>query len=332
MSFLLGSPGDRWHLADAVDALADAARRAGVPGLIWIAGAFYPSLNLNVDLVRSFLAFFEGASGIPLPGEGDVGPLVTLFAPHTVEIRGYGFFQTIGYFLLFVPLLLVVYRFIAGLALVSDPQIWDTTGKESSFVFHVGVAELSDIRGRRTVRLRTVWRAGKGLGAVMLGLWIMLLGLLVAAMVVLIDPLVVLVQMLDLSTFSPLFAGLMIPILLLLLAYAIVLMVINQLALHSLVHNRRGVASALTHAWRLVRASPMSVLRATLVDFVLFVSILVLAEAVGRALGAIGPLAWMAPLIGFLLYGFAGVTRAGFWARTYRALGGLSSADHVPGL
>jgi hypothetical protein len=33
-----------------------------------------------------------------------------------------------------------------------------------------------------------------------------------------------------------------------------------------------------------------------------------------------------------LLYGFAGVTRAGFWARTYRALGGLSPADGVPGL
>ncbi len=58
MSFLLGSPGDRWPLAAAVDALADAARRAGVPGLIWIAGAFYPSLNLNVVLVRSFLSFF----------------------------------------------------------------------------------------------------------------------------------------------------------------------------------------------------------------------------------------------------------------------------------
>ena len=32
------------------------------------------------------------------------------------------------------------------------------------------------------------------------------------------------------------------------------------------------------------------------------------------------------------IYGFAGVVRAGFWARAYRALGGLSAADHVPGL
>ena len=33
-----------------------------------------------------------------------------------------------------------------------------------------------------------------------------------------------------------------------------------------------------------------------------------------------------------LLTGFAGVARAGYWARAYRALGGLSPDDGVPGL
>ena len=32
------------------------------------------------------------------------------------------------------------------------------------------------------------------------------------------------------------------------------------------------------------------------------------------------------------LMGFAGVVRAGYWARTYRELGGLTPADGVPGL
>jgi hypothetical protein len=33
-----------------------------------------------------------------------------------------------------------------------------------------------------------------------------------------------------------------------------------------------------------------------------------------------------------LVVGFAGTTRACYWARTYRVLGGLSAEDGVPGL
>ena len=97
----------------------------------------------------------------------------------------------------------------------------------------------------------------------------------------------------------------------LLLAYAIVLMVLNQLALHSLAHNRRGVASALTHAWRLIRSSPWSALRATVVDFVLFVSILLASQVLAGFLGATGIFAFAAPFVVIALYGFGGVTRAG---------------------
>ena len=108
-----------------------------------------------------------------------------------------------------------------------------------------------------------------------------------------------------------------------------VLMVVNQLALHSLAHNRRGVASALTHAWRLVRTSPLGALRATLVDLVLFVSVVVVDAVFVRNFAGDSPLSLALELA---LFGFAGVTRAGYWARTYRALGGLSSSDNVPGL
>lgn len=329
-SSFLGNPGDRWPLSKAVDALADAARGAGVPGLIWIAGAFYPSLNLNVDLILSFLAVIEQVSGIDLPGGGDVGPVVMLFAPGNLSIEHGSLMGTIGLTLLFLPLILVIYRFIVGLAMVSDPRIWDAA---KSFDESAGHVELeSEELKRRTPRLRTVWRAGRGLGLTAFALWLMLLGLLMGALLVLVGPLVALVKVLGLSEFSAVFAGLIIPVLVLLLAYAVVLMVLNQLALHSLAHNRRGVASALTHAWRLVRASPMSALRATVVDFVLFMSIVLIAKLVGGALEHTPVISGFAPIFVFLLYGFAGVTRAGFWARTYRALGGLSATDQVPGL
>jgi hypothetical protein len=70
-------------------------------------------------------------------------------------------------------------------------------------------------------------------------------------------------------------------------------------------------------------------LRATLVDFVLFACLLVAEVVFARALFGNS---LVQTVIVLALYGFAGVTRAGYWARTYRALGGLSHADRVPGL
>jgi hypothetical protein len=183
------------------------------------------------------------------------------------------------------------------------------------------------VQRTRPPHLKRLWEEGKGLAMVAFGLWGMLLLLLFGAMLVLIAPMVALLKLIDLARFSALSAGLLLPVLVLVLAYASVLMVLNQLALHSLAHNRRGVASALTHAWRLVRASPFGALRATLVDFVLFLSVLVVDVIFARVL-----FPGLEGVVVLCLYGFAGVTRAGFWARTYRALGGLSHADNVPGL
>ena len=320
MSTLLGESGERWTLPQAVDAMIDAARQGGVPGLVWFVGALYPSLNLNADLFRGLLALVEESTNIELPGSGNLHPLWTLFAPKALVLESDGFLQGFGLLLVFMPLLFVVFRLVVGLARVSDPLLATETVES-------GESGISSKRGRRgRMRLRATWAAGKGLGATAFGMWLMLAGLLLGALLVVIGPLVALVQLLELSSFSPLFAGLLLPVLFLLLAYAAVLMVVYQLALHSLAHNRRGVASALTHAWRLVRASPWATLRSTVVDGVLFLTIEVLGNLLNSVLGPVGA------LLGFLLLGFAGVTRAGFWARTYRALGGLSSADDVPGL
>jgi hypothetical protein len=329
LSSLVGSPTNRLSLAAAVDALADAARRAGRPGPLWLAGIFYPSLNLNVELVRGVLALVHRLSGIELPGAGDVGPLVTLFAPRVLVSLDGG--RIIGYLVL-LPLWLVVYRLIVGLAKVSHPQLAEASGGAGREGSTTATPEPDRMLRCRPGSLRRVWSEGRGLALVAFGLWAMLLSLLLGAMLILIGPVVALLKVLGLAEFSALFAGLLLPALLLILAYACVLMVLNQLALHSLAHNRRGVASALTHAWRLVHASPMSALRATLVDLLLFVSVLAAEWLLAGLLIGLPPFRWLASLLVLGLYGFAGVARAGFWARTYRALGGLSALDRVPGL
>jgi len=106
--------------------------------------------------------------------------------------------------------------------------------------------------------------------------------------------------------------------------YALLLSVLYQLGLQSLAQNRRGVASAVRHAWRIARHDPWATFRAVVVDFLLYVTttmiaIVLFATVIGAPFG-----------LGML--GFAGTTRACYWARTYRVLGGLSAEDRIPGL
>ncbi|HEX6884581.1 MAG TPA: hypothetical protein VF530_14490 [Planctomycetota bacterium] len=323
MSLLLGHPHDRLSLARSVDALAEAARRAGRPSALWLIGIVYPSLNLNLDLVRGVLAMAEQFSGIELPLAGEMGGFVRLFVPGLPALGSDGESE-LGPVLALLPLVLLLCRPIVGLARVSDP-LYVAPGLEQPVELR---AEGSSVQGAREPGLRRLWQEGRGLAVVAFGLWSTLLLLLFGAMLVLIGPVVAFLKLFGLARFSPLTAGLILPALLLVLAYAAVLMVLNQLALHSLAHNRRGVASALAHAWRLVRASPLGALRATLVDFVLFLSVLFVSGILAPGALRNTPLL----LVVLALNGFAGVTRAGYWARIYRALGGLSSADKVPGL
>lgn len=305
MSSLVGSPNDRLSLARGVDLLGEAARRAGRPGLVWLAGLYYPSLNLTVDLLRSVLGMVGEMSGLVLPQAGSSSTVVTLFAPRApIRLELAHPVGALAGALLLLPIFALIYRLVVGLARVSDARA------------------PQDER----LTLRAAWDAGRGLGGAGLGVWLLLLGLLFGAMLVLLGPLVLLLRTLGIDG-EALTTGLLMPALLLILAYAAVLMVVNQLALHSLAHNHRGAASALTHAWRLMQGDPFSALRATLVDLVLFVSVAFLARFLeGLLPGGVGTLAAVA------LFGFAGVTRAGYWARVYRALGGLSHTDGVPGL
>ena len=123
----------------------------------------------------------------------------------------------------------------------------------------------------------------------------------------------------------------LLPIVAFLLFYLLLLNLLFQIALHSLAQNRRGAASALTHAWRIAKNDPWATARATLVDFLLYATVLLIAFS----LSAVLVMTCLIPVAMALLLatsGFLGVTRACYWARAYRALGGLSPEDQIPGL
>src|SRR5262245_47697024 len=122
VSLLLGSPNERLSLARAVDALADAARRAGRPSILWLVGIAYPGLNLNLELVRGVLALAEQFRGIELPWAGDMGGFVRLFAPGLAALTQHAEgSDELGAVLGLLPLVLILCRPVVGLAKVSDP-------------------------------------------------------------------------------------------------------------------------------------------------------------------------------------------------------------------
>ena len=334
MSTLLGNPTEPWPLSRAVDALGDAAKRGGIPGLVWTAGVVYPSLSISFELAQSMIGTIESMAGINLPG-GNVGlgPLLAALGPSgfTFHLSTTG---TLTMLLLLLVPFLALYRVVVGLARLSDPVLWDAESRERyglvTVQAHVGKGVDVKTYEGRTVRLKEVWRAGKGLGPSGLGLWLVLLLLVSASTFVLLGVPIAVLQMLGLGGWLPILVGVLIPMLFVLLLYALVLQVVNQLALHSLAHNRRGVASALTHAWRLVRSAPASAARAAVLELLLFIVVLAMAHVPAALFGSSVPV--LGHVLVVALFGFAGVTRAGFWARAYRDFGGLSAGYAVPGL
>lgn len=318
MSSLIGIPGERWSLARAIDAMGASARQVGRPGLVWLFGAFYPGAELAA-------------------GYGLLSLLLHSEAARTVEDRVI-VLGSLAVYALLAP------RISAGLARVTTPEAWQ---------------ELS--AGRATPRLRDVWRASRGLGWQTLGLWLNSLVMLVIPAFIVLAPPLYLLEHFQLQPGDSFDGGTLLCALVLgpfagvVLAFGFVLSVLQQLALQSLVHNQRGITSALLHAWRIARHDPWSTARAVLVDIVAMLTAL-----------AVWGIAWMAlplwalafcclsPLIfgavvfkpvwfkrtgrivfGLLLLlvpGLIGVVRAAYWSRVYRALGGLAPSDSVPGL
>jgi len=296
MSSLVGAGDRRWSLSRAIDALGEAARQAGPPGLIWITGLVYPSLGLGFDKIGEYRVRVADG-GV----RRDLGLSVRSFLPYLDDP---GFWTGLGLVVVFSPL---VMRLVAGLARISTPSVWHER-----------------TLARRTPKLRDAWSAGKGRALASLGLYLQLLLMVVITAAILIVPPFFFLRGTGLPEESFVFFLLLGPFIAVWLIYGLMLSVVYQLALHSLAQNDRGVTSAVVHAWRIVRNDPWATARSVLVDLVLYV--FQFAAALMLAATCVGiPL--VVPLVGFV-----GVTRAAYWARAYRALGGLSPDDHVPGL
>lgn len=318
MSKILASEDRHWSLAAAVDALTESARIAGRPSLAWIVGFFYPGVGLGLGLGWSWiLRSIESA-------ERD-DPGAWILAPSRVGVLGAG-----GGFsgllvgtlavgcaapLLF-PLLVPLFRLIVGLA------SW-----------------AGDARPGERARVRDAWRRGRGITLSCGALWVQCWMLVVAAAATFLLPVLALVSGLELAAAAdesrrfphPIAVLASAPSALIVMVYALAISILFQLALHSLAQNRRGAGSALVHAWRLARRDPWATVRALIGDALLsllyWIAFWVLAGF------------WRVPVLGgvalacyIALGGFVGVARALYWARAYRALGGLSPADGVPGL
>jgi hypothetical protein len=321
------SPGTRprLSLAGAVDALTRAARQGGRPGSIWIVGLFYQGLSLGwtfgftvarpivvAVLPEATLHRLEGFSP-PAFVRNHLDPL-DLWGP----VHGAGDVVRILFLLL---VLLIPFRLVAGLARLAPPEIW-TSARERS-------------RGPSFVQ---AWRYGATFTRSALGLWIQVLWMMFLAALFFLGPCHVLLMRLGLADDSPwraLLYGLTIG---LIAVYGFVLAVLFQLALHSLVQNRRGVGSALLHAWRIARNDPQAAGRAAAVDGLLYLVVLAfqagllllttlatnLVELAGMK-GAVLLVGLPGVLLVLVLEAFAGCTRCAYWAQTYRSLGGIST-------
>lgn len=318
MPTLRGEPGSRWTLPGSVDALADAARQAGRPGAIWLAGLAYQFVVVGWTFGIAIVVPLLGGH---LPGaiewsEGEptlaLGPVELEALPGVASLLGYVRGAGAGLALLSAPLFLLTFRLAAGLASLSPRDRWRAAAPGG--------------------RIRAAWREGRGLTLAAGGLWLQFVVMTFVATLVFFAParlLARLVRVDDWALLATIFSGLLV---LTMLVYGFLLSILFQIALHSLVQNRRGVGSALLHAWRIAKNDPMATWRAALVDAVLYFTILSLHAVLALLLFGTQVTAAILGLVVLpLLYGYAGCARCAFWARAYQSLGGLSTVTDAPG-
>ncbi len=318
MSTLIGSPSERFPLSRAVDALAESARQAGRPGLIWIAGLAYPAIGIGIGGVwEQPVRHMVGSDDpnlrvVQIEGLPETGSALDFLLQAYAPMFALPFIAV-----MFLPL----FRLVAGLAKAGSAEAWQLATD-----------------GRRTPRLRALWRLGSGLMLPTYGLWLQLVLMQILAFLVLLAPILAATRPLGQAAEDERIAvllgmgALVGPFILVFGLYMLALSVLGQLALQSLAENRRGVSSALLHAWRIMRHDPMATARAVAAEFVLLVVTVGAVRAFAGILGEFPGHGWMTVVFEIALFGYAGVVRAGYWARAYRALGGLTPADGVPGL
>ena len=310
MSLLRGDADSTWSLPGSVDALAAAARQASRPGTIWLAGLSYQFVILGWT--------FGSLVARPILGHTSVRgldePSVRIRPLHGMEdVLAWVQRDGLGAALAASPLVLVLFRLAGGLAKLSPPDAWSAAAAS------------------RVPRWWNAWRSGKGTTVSAVGLWLLFVLMMFAATVLFAAPTHLLLATVRVDALSPLTAIVSGVTIGFLLVYSFLLSILFQLGLHSLVQNRRGAASALQHAWRSARNDPMATARATVVDAVLYLTVIVpYGATVGLQKVAHLHEALLLPLQAAIL-GFGGCARCAFWARAYRALGGISTLSEPAG-
>ncbi|MAE28163.1 MAG: hypothetical protein QF724_12010 [Planctomycetota bacterium] len=326
-------PAPSWSFSQAIDALVAAARQAGKPSFVWLAGWVYMTLapgwhqgwTLGSALFNWDVLFGGSSDSLP-PSFTDglrttspsaFGPMTILGAGPTADMAEVIFAG--GFvFILLLPLLLVGFRLQAGLARLSSHRSW--------------LAALEASGTGRSPYLRQAWHAGRGLTLSALFLDLLTWFMLLACGAFMLGPVFFLDQLAGNLPGNLNLGALFAPAALFLLGYGFLLSVLFQLALQSLSHNSRGAGSAFQHAWRLARHTPRATLSAVMVDVLLQVVGVALTWLVSFSLtiSCVGIV--LVPFASLAIMGFLGTARCAFWARAYRALGGVTADDGLPGM
>ncbi len=302
MSMLRGQPGEHWPLSRAFSTMGEAARQGAAPGAHWLAGFAYQGMSFGWTFGMVVAApLWQGS-----PFGAGVGPRRLTDPLFVIESGGWALL------FLIVP---VSFRLATGLATLSSAARWN------------------EARGRRnTPRLRHIFRAGKGMTLPALGLWLQVLAMMVGATLLFIGPTRLLVEALRFDDDNPVTVLAMGSSIALIFFYGFALSILFQLSLQSLVQNRRGVGSALLHAWRIAKNDAAGLARATAVDA--FVYLTAFATLTGLAIvnhlaRNQGLLALLILVAWFALDGVVGCMRCAYWSRTYAGLGGISTLPQV---
>lgn len=311
---LRGSPGSAWTLTQAVDAMGGAARQAGRPGAIWLAGLTYQFLNLGwafgatvaLPVLQSALPDLDWL-GLHRSGNGFVR------VQSRLDLLSFVRDADPWLLLLVVPALLALFRLVAGLARLSSPRRW-----------------VAARGGLRPPGLAQAWTEGDRLTRPTLGLWLQIVVMMFVATLLFVGPAQLLVRVVHLERWNPFTSLLAGTVVALMLVYSFTLSILFQIALHSLVRNRRGVGSALLHAWRIAKNDPMATARATTVDAVLYLTVLAVHVGSFAASAALAVFAPAAFVLDVGVEAFAGCVRCAYWARAYEALGGLATVSDEP--
>ena len=180
-------------------------------------------------------------------------------------------------------------------------------------------------RDEKPPALRSAWAAGQGNTLSAVGLWMLFLVMMLAATLLFAGPAMLLVQVTQADEVAALATILQVLTIGFLLVYGFLLSILFQLGVHSLAQNRRGAGSALQHSWRIARNDPLATARATLVDGVLYFTILALGLGLLYVQSLLGLPRILVGLATLALIGFGGCARCAFWARAYQNLGGLTT-------